>query len=139
MTRDAQTPLFVESELLSKKKKASKKKKTKFSTLNVFAFALFCCSILNLFFALKQNNPNNNNNNNNEGLGKSSSHRRRSRWQFRREGENFVISSASSSSFTSCVKLSGKAYEECVERKEEEKEKQKQIQREKAKKMKEMV
>ena len=138
MTRDTQTPLFVESELLSKKKKASlKKKKTKFSTLNVFAFALFCCSILNLFFALKQNNPNNNNNNNNnEGLGKSSSHRRRSRWQFRREGENFVISSASSLS-VSCVKLSGKAYEECVERKEEEKEKQKQIQREKAKRMKE--
>ena len=139
MTRDTQTPLFVESELLSKKKGIVKEKEDKvfnFECIRVRALLLF--DFLNLFFALKQNNPNNNNNNNNnEGLGKSSSHRRRSRWQFRREGENFVISSASSSSFTSCVKLSGKAYEECVERKEEEKEKQKQIQREKAKRMKE--
>ena len=71
------------------------------SRLNVFALILFACSVVNLLCALKRSNID----------------------TIRREGDNVVVMSSSSSSLSSygCEKLSGKAsYEECVERKNKE-------------------
>ena len=120
MMRDA--PLLESSSSSNnKKKKRQQFKKRRVSFVNAFALVLFCCSVLNLFLALRRNNITSR--------------------SFRREGENIVISSYSSSdrgsatTTTSCVKLSGKAYEECIERREEREKERKE--REKAKKMKE--
>ena len=116
MMRDA--PLLESSSSSSKKKR----QRRRMSFVNAFALVLFCCSIMNLFLALRRNNITSR--------------------SFRREGENIVIASSSSfsssdrgSGTTSCLKLSGKAYEECIERREEREKERKE--REKAKKMKE--